>query len=61
VRYPRARGESTRDFGNRVVGYAEEHEVGTVVAQGDVPLAQAGRNCRPDAAGADDLNRFERL
>jgi hypothetical protein len=61
VRYPRARLEGTRHGRNGRVGYAEKHELGTAFEHGDATLAQASGDRGPDAAGADDLNRVERL
>src|SRR5215213_6677047 len=58
---PRARVEGTRHGRDGRIGYANQHQLGVVVEQGDAALAQAGRNRGPGSARADDLNRLERL
>ena len=51
--------EPPRDLGDRGVGHAEQDELGAFVAQFDAALAEAGEDCRADAARADDLDGFD--
>src|SRR5256885_601752 len=44
---------------DRAVRHADEHELGLVLAQLDAALSEARRQRRPDAAGADHLNRLD--
>jgi hypothetical protein len=55
---PRSGLDRARDLGDRLVGDADQHELGGF-RNGEAALAQASGDSRADAAGADDLDAVE--
>ena len=50
---PRSGRDRGRDVGDCPVRHAEQHELGTILGQVDLPLAQPRGDRRPDASRAD--------